>query len=278
MTSQTKRKHSKTFNTKELYDLCVDILGCDNKEEAFDLIRQWLNANKDNNNRLKAAITYQGVRKLTPLHLILCKCPPLDIIQIFIKYAPEVLKMEDTINGSLPIHYACNKKGASLEVIQALLTASPDTIKVEDEDGQLPLHHAIYGGASLDVLNLMIESYPKGIDEKYAKKKDYNGMLPLHHACKNGYSNHLIHFLIKEYPNSSNIKDNHGRTPFDYYTSFQGRQSCDEIIALLQPVIPQTTEIGNEPVQQSKSEVKMELSQIKSNINMLKSEWNEGGT
>ena len=132
----------------------------------------------------------------------------------------------------------------------------------------------------------MIESYPEGVDhknnrghnpmyKKYAKKKDDNGMLPLHHACNNRYPNNLIHLLIKEYPDSINIKDKHGKTPFDYYTSFQGRQSCDEIIALLQPVIPQTTEIGNEPVQQSKSEVNVELSPIESNINMLKSEMAE---
>ena len=31
------------------------------------------------------------------------------------------------------------------------------------------------------------------------------------------------------------MKDNHGRTPLDYYTSFQERQLCNEIIELLQP-------------------------------------------
>eukprot|EP00590_Aulacoseira_subarctica_P006122 CAMPEP_0172419400 /NCGR_PEP_ID=MMETSP1064-20121228/5830_1 /TAXON_ID=202472 /ORGANISM="Aulacoseira subarctica , Strain CCAP 1002/5" /LENGTH=184 /DNA_ID=CAMNT_0013158855 /DNA_START=18 /DNA_END=572 /DNA_ORIENTATION=- len=41
MASQTKRKHSETFNTKELRDLCGNIRN-DNKEKAFERIRQWL--------------------------------------------------------------------------------------------------------------------------------------------------------------------------------------------------------------------------------------------
>mmetsp|Transcript_2226 Transcript_2226/g.3412 ORF Transcript_2226/g.3412 Transcript_2226/m.3412 type:complete len:319 (-) Transcript_2226:83-1039(-) len=249
MTSTTKRKHSETFNHYELYGLCFNTWYND-KEEGFDSIRQWLNTNKDDNNRLKAAIIYRNEYNWTPLHLILRRQPPFDSIQAIIKYEPEVLKIKNG-DGLLPIHCACNH-GASLEVVQALVTASPDSIKVEDNDVYLPLHWACLIGASLDVLNFLIESYPEGIDhkdnrgktpmdlliqEKYAKKKDDNGMLLLHHACNNGYSDRLFCFLIQAYPESVRIKDNHGRTPLHYYTSFQGRQPCNEITALLQPVM-----------------------------------------
>mmetsp|Transcript_2225 Transcript_2225/g.3410 ORF Transcript_2225/g.3410 Transcript_2225/m.3410 type:complete len:320 (-) Transcript_2225:83-1042(-) len=250
MTSTTKRKHSETFNHYELYGLCFNTWYND-KEEGFDSIRQWLNTNKDEDDRFKAAITYQGgLRKRTPLHLIFCISPPLDIILTIFKYSPEVFQMKD-MTGKLPIHDAC-WSWASLEVMQVLITASPDSIKVEDNDVYLPLHWACLIGASLDVLNFLIESYPEGIDhkdnrgktpmdlliqEKYAKKKDDNGMLLLHHACNNGYSDRLFCFLIQAYPESVRIKDNHGRTPLHYYTSFQGRQPCNEITALLQPVM-----------------------------------------
>ena len=128
------------------------------------MIREWLETNKNDDNRLKASITYQGLANDSPLHFLLCTCPPLDIIQTIIKYAPEVLIMKNNF-GWLPIHYAC-LRGASLEVIQALLTASPDTIKVRDNYGWLPLHLACQNDASLNVLNFLIESYPQGIDHK----------------------------------------------------------------------------------------------------------------
>ena len=316
MTSPTKRKHTETFNTTELCDFCDDI-DDDNREESFDSVRQWLNTNKDDVNTLKAAIMNRNECNWTPLHQIICKQPPLDIIQAIIKYEPGVLKMKNH-DGQLPIHHAC-QFGASLEVIKTLLTASPDSIKAEDNDGWLPLHYAIYCDSSLDIFNLLIESYPKGKDhknnrgrtpvnllktEKFAEEIDNNGMFPLHHACKKKYSDHLICLLIQASSVITKIKDNHGRTPLDYYTSFQGRQSCNEIISLLQPasmkkkkrlvvpapasqeadynlsqvlpivgneVLPQIAEIENKAVQQTENDGKMGFTQIKSNINKLES-------
>jgi len=75
------------------------------------------------------------------------------------------------------------------------------------------------------------------------KKKDDNDMFPLHHACQNWYSDNLIHFLIQAYPECTKIEDSNGRTPLDYYTSLQGRRSCDKIIELLQPVNKKTSNI-----------------------------------
>ena len=220
-----------TFNTKELYDLVDNI-----REEGFDRIRQWLNINKDDNDRLKAAITHQGFLKLTPLHRILCRYHQLEIIEKIIKYSPEVLKMKNTF-GRLPIHYACWNV-APLEVIQALITASPDSIKVEDSARWLLLHWACHYNASLDVLNFLIESHPEGIDHKnkneetpldilkqnkYAERKVDNGMLRLHHVCINGYSLHLVHFLIQAYPESTTVQDNDGNTPLQYLTKTASR-------------------------------------------------------
>jgi len=225
---------TETFNTKELHDLC-DSVTYENKEGGFDRIRQWLHTNKDDNDRMKAAMTYQGMAKHTPLHRLLCsRYNQLDIIQTFIKYSPEVVNMKDT-SGALPIHFACFFRTTSLEVVQALISASPDSIKVVDHYGELPLHSACWSDASLNVLNFLIESYPEGIDHmnkkmeertpldilkqnKYAERKDDNGMLLLHHACNNIYSPHFIHFLIQAYPESTTVQDNDGNTPLQYLT------------------------------------------------------------
>lgn len=139
----------------------------------------------------------------------------------------------------------------------------------------------------------------------YVEKRDKHGMPPLHHVCKNGYSEHLIRFLIQAHPASITIQDSDGRTPFHYYTSIQGRELCNEVIALLQPlnkrrkfqvaaptpallkadnevaqvsplagneVVPRVPQIQNEPKPQDLREIKIEITQIKSNIVELKEE------
>ena len=218
-----------TLNTEdELYNL---IIKCLRREEAFDKIREWLNRNKDNNTRLKEALTYQGKYRRTPLHKVLEMGPPLDIVENIINCAPEALQMGDHI-GMFPIHDACWNR-ASLEVIQALVKSYPESVKVTNNRGYLPLHCAFLFEISLDVLNFLITSYPDGIDQtniidqtpldclkesENAMKTDNKGMLPLHHACNNGNSLHLIHLLIQAYPESTNVQDYEGNTPLQYLT------------------------------------------------------------
>lgn len=158
MASQTKRKHSETFNHKELYNLC-DNIRCDNKEEGFDSIREWINNNNNDNNKFKAAITYQNVHNYTPLYLILRSGDaPLDIIRQLIKLAPQAPKMQ-TKNGWLPIHIACiNGASLKVEVLQALVNAHPEGVKDTDNFGWLPIHCACMNKASLTVLNFLVET------------------------------------------------------------------------------------------------------------------------
>ena len=224
------RQLAENFQLEELYNLCDKRQITCTREEALERIREWLHRNKDDNTRLKKALTYKGeYTNWTPLHRILQLQPPIDIIQKFIDYAPETLQMKD-IFGYLPIHIAC-MDGASLEVIQALVNSYPESITV-DFRGYLPLHLACQSNASLEVLNFLINSYPDGIDQtniidhktpldllkesEYIMRQDSNGMLPMHHACNNGYSLHLIHLLIQAYPESTTVQDNDGYTPGQY--------------------------------------------------------------
>ena len=194
-----------SYKPVELYNLCDDSK-ISTGEEAFDKIRQWLNRNKDNYTRLKAAATYQGVCNQTPLHQILELHPPLDIVQTFIQYAPEALQMRD-IYQRLPIHIACSH-GASLEVIRALVNSCPENIKVASNNGHLPLHFACHKKASLDIVAFLIESYPTSV-----KITASDGRLPLHSACWNKSALEVITFLIDSYPDSIKVKDIYGRLP-----------------------------------------------------------------
>lgn len=153
--------------TRELYDLCTG-------EEAFDRIRQWLNHNKEDNTRLKVAITYQGEHNYTPLHIILKK---LDIIQTFINYAPEAPQMMDRF-GCLPIHEALWNE-PSLKVVVFLIASYPESVKKGDFNGSIPLHYAIQYQASLEVVTFPIASYPESVEVA-----DGDGDTPLHYTFR----------------------------------------------------------------------------------------------
>ena len=226
MASQTKRKHYKPYNTKELYDVCSEVsVNFINRETAFDAIREWLRRNKDNNTRSKEAITYRGVGGETALHVILRKRPQLDIIEAFIKYAPEAVRIRSDYEG-LPIHNACGWVYHDLEIVQALVNSYPESLKVADDHGCLPLHHACTSQASLEVVKFLVKSCPESI--KVTDKRGFlpctragniSGCLPIHYACwlvGHGSlegSHSVVKFLVESYPESVKVKDSSGCLP-----------------------------------------------------------------
>ena len=139
---------SETFDPSELHNICDMDEGFKGLKKIFERIREWLNHQKDDNPRLKVAITHQEPLKgKTPLHAILELIPPDDVVEKFIDYAPEVLQIKD-VNEKLPIHTACSSTCGSfgvyyLEVVEALVNGYPKSLTVEDSYGWLPLHLVI---------------------------------------------------------------------------------------------------------------------------------------
>jgi hypothetical protein len=77
-----------------------------------------------------------------PLH---CTCDnvcfykePLNVIQFLVEQWPEAVK-KSTVNGSLPLHYACSNK-APLEVIQYLVEQWQEAVKKINTSGLTPLN------------------------------------------------------------------------------------------------------------------------------------------
>jgi ankyrin repeat protein len=225
MASQTKRKHSKAYNTEELFDL-VDNLGNNNKkEEGFDKIRQWLNTNKDDNAKLKEAMTHRGQGGVTPLHVIVRRSPPLDIIEAFIKYAPEAVRILNDYQG-LPIHCACGLLYDDLEIVQALVNSYPESLNVADRRGCLPLHYVCWNHNSLRIVQFLVKSCPEstrvtdsGGFLPCTRAGNVSGCLPIHYACwlvgcGSLEGNHsIVKFLVESYPESVKVKDSSGCLP-----------------------------------------------------------------
>ena len=160
---------------------------------------------KDDKKRFNEAVTYQR-NYATPLHQILYQRPPLDIIMIMIKHAPEVLKISDE-RGLLPIHYACQNH-ASLEVVMALVKGYPESLTVRNHRGRLPLHVACTNGARLEVVAFLVNAYPEG-----TRSKSEDGRLPLHGACISHASLEIFQILVRAYPNSITARDVYGNLP-----------------------------------------------------------------
>jgi hypothetical protein len=68
------------------------------------------------------------------------KNPPLDVVSTFAKKAPESLRVKNIL-GEIPIHIAC-QKGVTLDVLEALIQAYPKWAKIPSKFGLLPLHYA----------------------------------------------------------------------------------------------------------------------------------------
>lgn len=175
----------------ELYDICCHVVRKDDVASWIP-VRQWLNSCIS----FREAACYQGYdnrRYHTPLHIIVQKSPPLDVVKTIVTNVSETLKIQD-VHGCLPIHVACYSK-ASREVLQLLIQHYPDSLSRPDKSGRLPIHHACIYKASLEVLNLLIETYPDGL-----KVEDDGNFLPIHLACFYGASLEVISKLLEAYP------------------------------------------------------------------------------
>jgi hypothetical protein len=72
----------------------------------------------------------------------------------------------------------------------------------------LPIHAAIIFGSPLNVVELLLQEYPSG-----AQQKDDQGMLPIHLAFRNDADWDVLEELLTAHPLGVSVKDRKGRTP-----------------------------------------------------------------
>jgi len=129
--------------------------------ESWNSIRKWC-CSKD----YKAAVIYRDEqnRRTSLCTLLMKHRPPLDVVESMVRLAPETLRMKDKY-GWLPIHYACASK-ASLDFVRVLVTPYPESVRVRvsRKGGWLPIHYAFNNGVPLEVLNLLTEAYPESLE------------------------------------------------------------------------------------------------------------------
>jgi ankyrin repeat protein len=135
-----------------------------------------------------------------------------EVNALMISYSPNFLQEAVLVrdkDGSLPIHVAlfC---GAPLEVIQLLLDNDiQKQMHLAWSRGCLPIHLALFCGAPLEVIQLLLDN---DIEKKTLFVKDVAGRLPIHIACVTRRSVEIVKLLLESDPEKKTI---HAKSNFE---------------------------------------------------------------
>ena len=110
-------------------------------------------------------------RGMLPLHVIIYMSTKknnaiIDIVRKLVSDYPESVK-EIYLSGDLPLHIAIMYK-APIEVVSILLSSYPDGSKFIANE-KLPIHLAASVNASIDVIRILLSAYPESV-RKHTKK------------------------------------------------------------------------------------------------------------
>ena len=142
-----------------------------------------------------------NVNKAHPLALVVALGGSLKVVKTMVQACPEALW--EKLSGKRNIlHYAI-AEGVNVEIIQYLTNQNPLLISEVDSFDAVPLHlAATYPSSSPAVLQHLLRVYPEG-----AKRVDYRFLTPLHRACKSRASLEMVLLLIETYPKALFMKD-----------------------------------------------------------------------
>ena len=105
----------------------------------------------DGNDRTPLVVAVQNARSSSSVIKTLCRA------------YPEALTME-TRSGFLPLHLAVQSRKVRPSIVKALIKEAPRTVAaVTRISGNTVLHEACKHGASIDVVKLLLEKYPKAL-------------------------------------------------------------------------------------------------------------------
>ena len=127
-----------------------------------------------------------------------------------IECEPRVVETSNNFHW-LPLHIAC-ANGASDEVLKLLIDTYPTSKTSVDNRGRTPLHFSV-GNETYEPSPVVVELLS---DTGAAGYADENGSLPLHYACAYGSSMEVLEVLLEVYPKSNILGDINGRTPLHF--------------------------------------------------------------
>ena len=138
-------------------------------------------------------------------------------------------------NGQLPLHVAV-WNGAPAEVVKTLLAAHPEAAQqTMDRSEWLPLHVALQAKASPKVVQMLLEAHPGA-----ASTATVYGWLPLHVAARRGASAEIVDALLAVEPAALAALAESGDTPrmlalkYGQHASSYALQAAEERVSQAQ--------------------------------------------
>eukprot|EP00984_Skeletonema_dohrnii_P025454 scaffold14617_cov113-Skeletonema_dohrnii-CCMP3373.AAC.3 len=152
--------------------------------------------------------------------------------------------------GYLPLHSICGNKSVTLNIVQLLIKAAPDSVRQQEKFGLMPVHKIcdnrdVDETTAIEILTLLIEKYPEAVQhiggignylpihlasiqhspefcrvliEAYAGSERMAGgcfsQLPLHLACANN-TVATVEYLYQLYPDAINHASRDRAYPID---------------------------------------------------------------
>jgi ankyrin repeat protein len=217
-------------NCKELCKLCYNLYW---KLGSLDDIQLWLDNNKDNEDLLTKAANYQDNNKETPLNYLVKGKPPADLVRRLLEFAPDTIKVQNTF-GELPLHTALIYN-ASDDVINILCKVYPQATAVKKRQGDLPLHLALEQNASSHIIIMLLQAYPKAIEVQNKEER-----LPLHITLRCKASIDVFTMIFQAYPKAIEVPNKYGRLAL--HTALVHNASTD-VFQMLLEAYPEAAEL-----------------------------------
>jgi ankyrin repeat protein len=140
------------------------------------------------------------------------------ILQFLLEYFPYAASATDDAAdyycGGLPLHFIFDNSNVTLGMVQLLIDASPDSVRHETNDNELPLHCLSNGPdvgeeVAAEILKLLLEKCPESV--RHAASNGNH--LPIHFAAGN-QSPEFCRILVEAYHGSERITNYNGYVPF----------------------------------------------------------------
>jgi ankyrin repeat protein len=148
-----------------------------------------------------------------------------------VEASPQSLKMADR-QGNLPLHYAVMY--SSEAVVELLADLSPDACQHANAKARLPLHLLCARHWDQDSLSLALIRTILRHNTGAVRKQERQGRLPLHLACEQGHPRRdIVELLVESFPAGLLCAETQsGRTPLTTYAFMTASGSHDNEILL----------------------------------------------
>jgi ankyrin repeat protein len=153
-----------------------------------------------------------------PLHYAARYSESIDMIRFLLQANPGATKVHGEGN-LVPLHCALyNESSSRMPIMKCLLEVDPHAAKLINSDGDTALHLAVDHECENAILKLIMKAYPDS-----AKVQNDLGLLPLHTACylKNeSHATEIVELLLKEFPGAVNVASSSGLLPAHYAAEY----------------------------------------------------------